>query len=130
MSRTLFTDFRELEKTIVRKNNNKNKSTAHRMKAGPKDAIRPIIVRFSSRRIRDTVYRAKKQLKQQSRSIYISEHLTKPSADLFFESRKLVRAKKIFSTWSQNGLIYIKVSSDVASKPKLIKCRTDLSTYG
>ena len=105
-------------------------STAHRLKAGPKDSIRPVIVRFTNRRIRDAVFRAKKQLKTLPKPVYISEHLTKLSADIFYESRKLVRNKKLHSTWSQNGQIYIKVTSDPASRPKLIKSRAELSIYG
>jgi len=86
-------------------------STAHRMKSGPKDMVRPIIVRFTNRRIRDEVYRARKLLKRNfthstqspntsrntphdQQPIYISEHLTKPSSELFYLARKLLCDKK------------------------------------
>jgi hypothetical protein len=103
-------------------------STAHRMKAGPKDATRPVIIRFSSRRVRDAVFRAKKCLKNQTKPIYISEHLTKANSDLFFGSRKLLKKKKIYSTWTQNGLVYVKSSADASSRPVLVKCHADLNS--
>src|ERR1043165_4653793 len=46
-------------------------SIAHRLRAGPHDKVRPIIVRFGNRRKKKKVYRAKKNLKNQP--IYISE---------------------------------------------------------
>jgi hypothetical protein len=105
-------------------------STAHRLKAGPRDLVRPVIVRFTNRRTRDAVFRAKKVLKSHSKQIYISEHLTKTSSELFFEARKLAREKKIHSTWTQNGQVHVKASSDPAVKPILIKCRADLPRNG
>jgi hypothetical protein len=106
-------------------------STAHRLRAGGKDKVRPVIVRFTNRRIRDAIYRAKKVLKNSSgaRAIYISEHLTKHAAELFYECRKLLRNKKVHSTWTQHGQVYIKVSTDPSAKPILVKCLSDLNPY-
>ena len=106
-------------------------STAHRLRAGGKDKVRPVIVRFANRRIRDTIYRAKKLLKSApgARAIYISEHLTKGAAELFYECRKLLREKKAHSTWTQNGQVYIKTSSEPSAKPISIKCLADLTPY-
>ena len=106
-------------------------STAHRIKAGPKDTIRPIIVRFTNRRVRDNVYRAKKQLKatKSTAPVFISEHLTKSAADLFYEARKLLRAKKIHSAWSQNGQVRVKFDNGPTTKPSIIKCRDDLFNF-
>jgi len=105
-------------------------SSVHRLKAGPKDVVRPVVIRFSNRRVRDAVYHAKKILKNHTPSIYISEHLTKSASDLFYASRKLVREKKIYSTWTQSGLIYVKKTSDISSKPTVIKNLVDLRQYG
>ena len=101
-------------------------STAHRMKAGPKDRVRPVIVRFTNRRIRDEVYRSRKLLKNNRDNIYISEHLTKSTSELFYEARKLLREKKLYSTWTQNGQVLVKFSSDISVKPTLVKSREDL----
>ena len=103
-------------------------STAHRLKKGKKDVFRPVIVKFTNRRSRDTVYRAKKQLKGRPNPIFISEHLTKFSSDLFYESRKLFREKKVKSSWTQNCQIFVNLSTDPNAKPVPIKCLADLNT--
>ena len=47
-------------------------SIAHRLRAGSKDTARPIIVRFTSRRIRNHVPQARKLLKGLTSRVYIS----------------------------------------------------------
>ncbi len=47
-------------------------STAHRIKAGPKDSTRPVIVRFTKRRVRNLVYGAKKMLKGSTSRIFMA----------------------------------------------------------
>ena len=102
-------------------------STAHRLKAGPKDKTRPIIVRFTSRRVRNQVYAAKKFLKGGTSKVFISEHLTKADSDLFYEARQLLRQKKIFAAWTQNGLVHVRFSPDPTTKATVIRCRADLA---
>jgi hypothetical protein len=106
-------------------------SIAHRLKAGPKDRVRPIIVRFNSRRVRNDVYAAKKELRQSNTStaerIFISEHLTKDASDLFYEARKLLKEKKIFAAWTQSGQVFVRFTSDPSNRPAAIKCKADLN---
>ena len=103
-------------------------STAHRMKAGPKDKIRPIIVRFTSRRVRDAIFRARKALKDQPGSkVYVSEHLTRTASSLFYDARKLHRERKIHSTWTQNGTVFVKTTADPGCKPTAILSAAALS---
>ena len=99
---------------------------AHRLKAGRSDSARPVIVRFANRRIRNDVYHAKRLLKGNSSRIFISEHLTKEASELFFEARKLQKDKKLFSTWTNNGAIYFRLSSDPTCRPVLANARSDL----
>ena len=101
-------------------------SVAHRLRAGPKDNVRPIIVRFTNRRKKDEIYRAKKSLKHHA-NIFISEQLTKSASSLFFEARKLLRGKMINSTWTQNGQVFVKFTNDPTVKPTLVKCMSDLN---
>jgi len=103
-------------------------SVAHRMKSSSKDTARPIIVRFTNRRTRDQIYRARKLLKGQSSKIFISEHLNKSSSTLFYEARKLAREKKIISTWTQNGQIFVRVTTDPTEKPTAVKSILDLNS--
>jgi hypothetical protein len=104
-------------------------SVAHRLKKGPKDAVRPIIVRFARRQIRNRVFGAKKQLKNYGGRVFISEHLTKTASDLFFQARKLLKDKRIYATWTQNGQVHVKHSADQNSRSKVIKCIADLNSY-
>jgi len=94
-------------------------SIAHRMPKGKFEKVRPTIVRFTNRRMRDTVYKARKQLRlcQVQRSpIYINEHLTKHSEVLFSQCRKLWKEKVISGTWSWHGIIYAKKHTDEVVK--------------
>jgi len=99
----------------------------HRMRAGPKDKCRPVIVRFTNRRVRNMVYAARKELKDLSDRVYISEHLTKAASDLFFDARRMVREKKIFAAWTQNGLVHICFTSDQAARAIVVKCKADFN---
>lgn len=103
-------------------------STAHRMRAGPNDKTRPVIVRFTSRRARESVLRAKKSLKgaRLPTPVFISEQLTKAADALFYEARKRMREKKLSSAWTFNGLIYVKFSTDAGEKPTHVKALRDL----
>ena len=99
---------------------------AHRLKAGPKDRHRPVIVRFASRRARDLVYSSKKTLHvpasdRSTPRIFVSEHLTKEASALFFEARKAVKDKRIYAAWSHNGQVFVRHTSDQSARPCLLK---------
>ena len=106
-------------------------SVAHRLKAGKNDKYRPVIVRFTNRRVRDEVLRAKKKLivprnnmttdSARAEKVFISEHLTRNVSILFFEARKLVKEKKIASAWTHKGLVNIKHTTDAQEKPTVIR---------
>ena len=68
----------------------------------------PIIVRFCTRRARDSVFAARKQLK--GTRIFINEHLTTSSAELYKLARSCAKDKRIHSTWTFNGNVFIKES--------------------
>jgi hypothetical protein len=103
-------------------------SVAHRLRASAQDRCRPVIVRFTSRRARDAVFRAKKELKSLPRgnAIFISEHLTRSASTLFFEARKLLREKKIAATWTSSGLVNIKMTTEASERPTVIRSLTEL----
>ena len=56
---------------------------------------------------------------------FINEDLSKPTAELFNHARNLVKAKKIYKTWTSGGSVYVKLSDLPSCKPKLVKS-TDL----
>ena len=60
-------------------------------------------------RIRDTIYRARLALKARP-GLYINEHLTKSTAAIFHNARILVKQKRLLSTWTTNGVVFVKAS--------------------
>jgi hypothetical protein len=106
-------------------------SVAHRLRASAKDRVRPVIVRFTSRRVRDEVFRAKRELRNlpRDRAIFISEHLTKAASSLFFEARKLQREKKITATWTAHGLVNVKKTENAAERPTIVRTSADLEAF-
>ena len=101
-------------------------SVAHRIRSGPKDKVRPIIVRFTNRRSRDAVYRSRKLLGPDQK-IYISEQLTKNASNLFYEARQLRTQKRLSSAWTKGGQVFVKFTSDPAVRPTLVKTKLDLT---
>ena len=104
-------------------------SIAHRLKASANDKCRPIIVRFTNRRARESVLRAKKSLKTANlpNPVYITEQLTKAADSLYFEARKRLREKKLSAAWTFNGQVFVKFSEDAAEKATVVKVLRDLN---
>ena len=46
--------------------------------------------------------------KETSRNIYINDHLTNYHKGLFFSSRKLLKSKKLYAAWTQNGNVLVR----------------------
>ena len=65
----------------------------------------PIVVKFTKRKSRDAVYRARLQLKNVSPRVYINEHLSADNATLYQQARQLVKAKGLVSAWTMNGIV-------------------------
>ena len=103
--------------------------SSFRLKAGPRDKIRPILVKVVNRKTKETILSARKTLRNDKKPIFINEHLTKTAAELYSIARKALKDKKIVSTWTYNGQVYTRSSSDTTNplnKPKLIKSINDL----
>lgn len=102
-------------------------SIAHRLRRNPNsNGPPPVIVRFSTRKARDTVYAARTQLRNSRNKIFINEDLTSTAAGLFFQARKLVSQKKIYKAWTNKGDVYIKLSDSSSTKPQLVRTLNDL----
>src|SRR6218665_3536314 len=90
----------------------------------------PVMVEFSSKITRDRILQSRKRLRsapnRPDRPIYINENLTKRNAHIFVLARKLLRDKKIHSTWTYNGYTYIKSDPDELTKPRRILLPNDL----
>ena len=105
---------------------------SHRLGAPRPDArSRAIIVRFTSDRVRDTVYRARTKLKDfnarnRNAQIYINDDLTTQRSKLAYECRKLKKEKRIADTWTFTGKILIK---DTGNKITEIRSTEQLRQY-
>lgn len=98
-------------------------SCAHRLPRGKNDKHRPILVTFTSHRIKEDVYGSRRKLRNlHSRGdtnapVYINEHLTRLNAKIFAVTRQLFKDKKLFGTWTSGGYVYIKKAATAGEKP-------------
>jgi len=105
-------------------------STTHRLPGSAKLPYKPLIVSFTSRRVRNEVFSAKKMLRFASASdkshwklqdqLFINEHLTKTCAQLYTAARRLVKEKRIASSWTTGGIVHIKLTASPDESPRKI----------
>ena len=102
-------------------------SVAHRLGKRPGDPKpAPVIVRFTTRRVRNAVFGARKSLKAKGVRVFINEHLTSSRAKVFGEARKLVKEKRLEGAWTNNGAVFIRLSGLPNSRPKKVELINDL----
>lgn len=101
-------------------------SYAYRLKAGPKDKVRPVLVKLESYTTKSKILSARRTLVASRSSIYINEHLTEINSKIFAAARSSVKNKRVHSAWSFNGLIYIKANNQLNCRPTLIRSIDDL----
>ncbi len=96
-------------------------------KVTDKKKTRDLILKFKKKSTRDEFYNNRKKLMQtdQQPSIFINEQLTECRANIFFAARKLVKAKKLHSTWSQKGNILVRKTE--TAKPKPMRSHNELA---
>ena len=71
--------------------------------------LRDIIVKFSTYRARQKVYKARALTKQRGyKGIFINEDLTKNRSLLLYEGRRRFKSKQLQGAWSSDGTILIK----------------------
>ena len=102
-------------------------SIAHRLKSRNAQEPPPVIIRFATRKARDTMYSARFQLKNLPNKIFINEDLTQRAAQLFARARQLVKQKVIYSAWTKTGAVFIKRDNNPSSRPTCIRSTEDLS---
>lgn len=109
-------------------------STAFRLQQKGKDRFRPILVKFTTQRIRNLVYASRLALKKNhlaphATPVYINEHLTKGNARVYAEARSLVKQKKLFSSWTMAGYVYVRLSEDQGGKKLKILSMQSLDEF-
>ena len=96
--------------------------------ANGRPRTRPVIVRFTTERLRDDVFHARTKLKNHNTKhrdspIYINDDLTARRAKLAFDTRILKREKRIEDCWTTFGKVMVKTTTKLI---KEIKSQADL----
>lgn len=83
-------------------------SRSHRV--GPPSAPkpRPVLVKFSTYRARERIFRARSKLKNSDSGIYLNEDLTKKRGQLAYAARKMKRELTITDTWTYDCRVFAK----------------------
>ena len=107
-------------------------SIAHRISKRMDNEPARIIVRFTNRKAHNSVYAAKRSLKQYGRNsdqkIYVNEDLTSATAELFRRVREMVKRKVFHSFWTSGGVVFVKKSSARDSQPVKLSLSTNLQS--
>ena len=102
-------------------------SIAHRLKQRqPSNRPPSIIVRFTSKKVRDQVYRARRSLKNSHPPVYINENLTKMTASLYRQARELVKKKVLHAALISGGALFIRKSEEASCKSQKISTESAL----
>ncbi len=83
----------------------------HRLGKKSSDKPRDLIIKFADHSTRKRFYENRKKTsphKDTARNIYINDHLTNYRKGLFFSTRKLLKSKKLYAAWTQNGNVLIR----------------------
>ena len=102
-------------------------SIAHRLKQRqPSNRPPSIIVRFTSMKVRNHIYRACRSLKNSHPPVYINENLTKMTANLYQQARELVKYKVLHAAWTSGGALFICKSEEASCKLQKISTESAL----
>ena len=102
-------------------------SRSHRVGKKRDGYIRPILVKFLGYRIREKMYKARKDLKKHKtlQKVYINEDLTKATSELAYKAREMKRAEKFHDTFTSDGKVFVKKFP--ASSITLVKNKNKLN---
>ena len=98
----------------------------HRVGKKPTNgSSRSLLVKFTTYRDRDKVFRNRSRLKNaETGRIYVNEDLTRLRANLVYKARKLKREKKLDDCWTHDGQVLIK---DKHGRVKAVNSEADLT---
>lgn len=82
--------------------------SAHRVGRKYGEKPRTVFTRFNSVWKKDEVYDSRFSLQNLEEKVFINEDLTEENMKLFFEARKLVRAKVLYTTFTKHGIVHVK----------------------
>ena len=91
---------------------------------------RDLLVKFVSRRTRESFYKKRVMLKSSGyQGIYVNEDLTKFRSELLYKARQMVNSKKIIGAWSSDGIIHIKAVKDNKTTIHRVFCQHDIEQF-
>ena len=103
-------------------------SIAHRIKKRHNNSPPITIVKFTNRKAREAVYSARRNLRKPgSPLIYLNEDLNKYTAELFRQTRALVKARRIYNAWTSSCAVFIKETNDINCRPRKISNINELN---
>ena len=100
----------------------------HRLGKRKENKPRDIVVRFRNNRMRNKFYQNRKKTVNYSdpeNNIYVNDHLTEYRTNIFYATRQLVKRKKIFAAWTQQGNVLIRKNE--GDQPEHIRSHEQLS---
>ncbi len=83
----------------------------HRLGKKKTDRARNVVIKLKDKETRDNIYNQRKKLIKPgnpSCSVYFNDSLTLHRQQLLFGARKLVKARKMYAAWSQQGNVLVK----------------------
>ncbi len=102
----------------------------HRLGRKSSKKPRDIIVKFINKEAREAFYGRRKKTAQSENpeeNIYVNDHITEYRKELFYEARKLYKAKLVCAAWTQRGNVLIRKNTD--ESPVQIFSHSDLEKY-
>jgi hypothetical protein len=84
-----------------------------------------LICRFRNRKVKNSIFMKKKNLKNNKDNIFITEDLTKFRQSIIKELNAQKKAKKLNSFWTFDGRIFAKKTDD--SRKTFIRCIQDIN---
>uniref|UniRef100_A0A8D8YDL7 FP protein C-terminal domain-containing protein n=1 Tax=Cacopsylla melanoneura TaxID=428564 RepID=A0A8D8YDL7_9HEMI len=106
----------------------------HRIPTKSTNNPEPIVVQFTTRRVRDEIVKKAKekkpctndlQMQCTNRNIYVNEHLTPQKKQILYEAKKIKEEKQYKFLWCKNGKIFVR--KDEKSMTIHLNSREDLN---
>ena len=108
-------------------------STCHTLPTKDRTKIKPIVVRFTTRKAKVAVLRHGKNLKvpvgSDEPNVFVIEHLTSKNAIIAKHARYLRKQRKITSTWKRNCKIFVKAEMNGAVRVIQVNKLDDLIQF-
>ena len=83
-----------------------------------------ILVKFTSRKAKNQVMKARKNLKNRATAVYINEHLTERTFIIAYHARQLKKQNIIANTWTIDCRVFVKLNGETPEQQKVLAIRS------